>query len=61
MEIMGMTDSMRKLVLDGASGSTLYQQAVNEGMTTMRESAVRKALDLQIPASEIVRVFAQED
>lgn len=61
MEIMPMSDPLRNLVLDGASGAALYQQAVSEGMSTMRESAIRKALDLQIPASEIVRVFAQED
>ncbi|MBI1333761.1 MAG: type II secretion system protein GspE [Armatimonadetes bacterium] len=61
MEIFGMTDEMRKLVLKEASANELYDLARREGMVTMREAAINKALDLQVSLSELHRVFSQED
>ncbi|MBS1726022.1 MAG: type II/IV secretion system protein [Armatimonadetes bacterium] len=61
MEIFGMTDEMRKLVLKEASANELYDLARREGMVTMREAAISKALDLQVSLSELHRVFSQED
>lgn len=61
MEIFAMTDAMRAEVLRGSSGSLLSELAQREGMMTMRESAIHKALELQISSSEIMRVFAEEE
>lgn len=61
VEIMTMTEAMRSLVLSGAPGSELYAKAVEEGMMTMRDAAIQKALSHQISTAEIVRVFAQEE
>ncbi len=61
LEILPMTERLRGMVLERASGPELMVQAISEGMIPMRESAVRKALDFQISIDEIVRVFAQED
>lgn len=60
MEIVPMSDDMRKMVLRGTSGAELYDQAVKEGMITMRQAAIRKALDHLIPPEEIIRVFSQD-
>ncbi len=61
VEIMPMTDGLRAAVLEGVPGDELYAKARAEGMVTMRESAVRKALAGTVSGREIVRVFAQED
>ena len=61
IEIMSMSDGIRNLVLDGAAGGQVYAKACEEGMVTMRESAVRKAREGLVSPAEIVRVFAQED
>lgn len=61
VEIMSMTESLRQLVLNGATGAELTLQAVSEGMTTMRQSALRKALNYQVSAAEILRVFSEDE
>jgi type IV pilus assembly protein PilB len=61
LEILPMTEKMREMVLQRCSGQELTVQAISEGMMTMREVAVHKAMDLQVALDEIVRVFAQED
>jgi len=61
IEIMPMSDGIRGLALDGAPGAAVYAKACEEGMATMRASAVRKAREGIVSPAEIVRVFAQED
>lgn len=61
IEMFGMTDELRALVLQGVGASELYKQARREGMVTMREAAIRKALNLQVSLSEIIRVFSEVD
>lgn len=59
MEIMPVTDSLRSMMLGGAQAPHLRAKAREEGMSTMRESAVQRALDGQVSAEEIARVFAE--
>jgi len=61
LEILPMTERLREMVLQRCSGQELTVQAVSEGMVTMRDSALRKALDFLVSPEEIVRVFAQEE
>jgi type IV pilus assembly protein PilB len=61
LEILPMTEKMREMVLKRCSGQELTVQAISEGMMTMREVAVQKAMDFQVSLEEIVRVFAQEE
>jgi len=60
-EIMPMSDSLRSLVLKRAPSSEIADQAAADGMLTMREAGLRKVLNLEVPAEEIVRVLAQGD
>jgi type IV pilus assembly protein PilB len=60
-EIMPMTDNLRDMVLKGASGAELSHQAHNEGMMSMRQAAIEKALHLSVTPEEVMRVFAQEE
>ncbi|HEY0867863.1 MAG TPA: GspE/PulE family protein [Fimbriimonas sp.] len=59
-EIMSISDEMRAMVLRAASGNEIMAQAVKEGMRTMRESAIQKMLDHQVPPEEVLRVMATE-
>jgi type II secretory ATPase GspE/PulE/Tfp pilus assembly ATPase PilB-like protein len=56
-----MNEKLRELVLSGASGAELFECALATGMKTMRQSAIEKVLAGQVPASEIMRVFAMEE
>ncbi len=60
-EVMSMTDELRELVLSHASGAALHAHAIESGMVTMREAAIKKALDLTVTPEEIMRVFSQEE
>jgi len=59
-EILPMTDELRAMVLRGCAGTELMTQAVKEGMRTMRDSAIQKMLDHQVPPEEVLRVMASE-
>jgi len=61
LEILTITDKIRDMVLQGCSGPEITDQAIAEGMKTMKDCAVLKALDFQISIEEILRVFAQEE
>jgi type IV pilus assembly protein PilB len=61
MEVLPITDSLRSMILKEASAMELYQQALSEGLVTMKQAAMRKALDLTVPAEEIIRVFAEDN
>ncbi len=61
VEIVTMNEKLRELVLSGASGAELFECALATGMKTMRQSAIEKVLAGQVPASEIMRVFAMEE
>ena len=60
-EIMPMTDTIRAMVLKRCSGAEISAEAVVEGMITMRQSGLRKVLDLDVAPEEMARVLAQED
>jgi len=61
LEILAITEKLREMVLQGCSGPEITAHAVSEGMATMKDCAIRKALDMQVSLEEIIRVFAQEE
>ena len=54
-EILAMTESLRKLVMQGAPGTDLKSQALEEGMTTMRRNGMLKARDGVTTPIEVIR------
>ncbi|CAN5578488.1 N/A [soil metagenome] len=60
-EIMRMTEALREAVLRGGSGVELSHIAIQEGMQTMRQSAMRKMLELQIAPDEVLRVLSNAE
>jgi len=55
-EMMGMTDSLRELILSGASAIELKRQAIADGMKTLRQSGIEKVADGVTSIEEVMRV-----
>ena len=60
-EVMPMTDSLREMVLSRASGEQIKDQAMKDGMMTMRQSGIRRMLEGYTTPEEITRVLFVED
>jgi type IV pilus assembly protein PilB len=54
-EVMEITEELRELILVGASGHELRRKAIDEGMTTLRQSGLRKVKDGVTTLEEVVR------
>ena len=54
-EVMPVGEAIRELVLMGASGSEIKNQAITQGMKTLRQSGLSKVLDGSISVAEILR------
>ena len=57
-EVLKMTEHLRQLILRGGSTTDLFRMAKQEGMLTLRESAIRKALEGVTSVDEVLRVTA---
>ncbi len=54
-EVLEMSETLKDMVLTGASAIELREQAIKEGMITLRRSGCRKVLDGVTTIEEIVR------
>jgi type IV pilus assembly protein PilB len=54
-EVMPVGEAIRELVLMGASGSEIKNQAITQGMKTLRQSGLSKVLDGSVSVAEILR------
>ena len=57
-EIMPMSESLKKLVVEKADANVLKEQALDEGMYFLRDDGIRKVLEGQTTLAEVVRVTA---
>ena len=55
-EVMRFDESLKEMVLQGASAAELKAAAIRNGMATLRASGIKKALDGVTTTDEIVRV-----
>ncbi|MBL8608868.1 MAG: type IV-A pilus assembly ATPase PilB [Myxococcales bacterium] len=55
-EVMRFTDTLKEMVLQGASTADLKAAAIKGGMSTLRMSGIRKALEGVTTTEEILRV-----
>lgn len=60
-EIMRVSEKIRELILAHAPESEIKEQAVREGMTTLRQSAVLKVLEGITSVDELFRVTVQDE
>ncbi|HVN71709.1 MAG TPA: type IV-A pilus assembly ATPase PilB [Desulfomonilia bacterium] len=54
-EVMPVTESIRELILMGASASEIKTQAISQGMKTLRQSGLTKVADGTTSVAEILR------
>ncbi|KAF1081399.1 MAG: Type IV fimbrial assembly, ATPase PilB [Candidatus Rifleibacterium amylolyticum] len=59
-EVMMMSERLRDIILNGGSTDDIRRQAIEEGMLSLRESALRKALIGMTSLEEVVRVTMGE-
>jgi len=55
-EVMKFSDSLKEMVLQGASTAELKAAAIKQGMITLRASGIRKVMDGVTSTEEILRV-----
>jgi type IV pilus assembly protein PilB len=55
-EVMKFSDSLKEMVLQGASTAELKAAAIKQGMLTLRASGIRKVIDGVTSTEEILRV-----
>ena len=60
-EVMPVTDKIRRLVLTKAPAAEIARQAVQDGMVTLRESAIRKMALGLTSFSEVLRATTDGD
>jgi type IV pilus assembly protein PilB len=58
LELLVVTDEIERLVLDGATVESIHRAAVEQGMVTLRQSGLRKALEGETTLEEVLRVVA---
>jgi type IV pilus assembly protein PilB len=60
-EVMKISDQLRDAVLRNVGGMALKEIAIADGMSTMRESGVRKVLEGETTIDEVARVLMSEE
>jgi len=56
-ETLEMTDDIKKIILEGGSSDDIEAAAIKEGMTTMLENGIEKALSGVTSLEEVIRVI----
>jgi len=59
-EVMPVKDELKELILQGASGADIKKEAVRLGMSTLRQSGIKKVMDGVTTIEEILRVTFED-
>ena len=57
-ELMPMTEEIERLIIEGGSVDDIHRMAVSQGMVTLRQSGLRKAMEGETTIEEVLRVVA---
>ncbi|MDA8366840.1 MAG: ATPase, T2SS/T4P/T4SS family [Actinomycetota bacterium] len=57
-ELMPITEEIERLIIEGGSVDEIHRLAVSQGMVTLRQSGLRKALEGETTLEEVLRVVA---
>ena len=58
VELMPMTEEIERLIIEGGSVDEIHRLAVAQGMVTLRQSGLRKAMEGETTLEEVLRVVA---
>ena len=57
-ELMPMTEEIERTIIEGGSVDEIHRLAITQGMLTLRQSGLRKALEGETTLEEVLRVVA---
>jgi type IV pilus assembly protein PilB len=57
-ELLPMTEEIERLIIEGGSVDEIHKLAVSQGMLTLRQSGLRKAIEGETTLEEVLRVVA---
>jgi type IV pilus assembly protein PilB len=57
-ELMPMSEEIERLIIEGGSVEDIHRMAVSQGMVTLRQSGLRKAMEGETTLEEVLRVVA---
>jgi type IV pilus assembly protein PilB len=58
LELLVVTESVEHLIIEGGTADDIHRLAVEQGMVTLRQSGLRKALEGETTLEEVLRVVA---
>jgi type IV pilus assembly protein PilB len=57
-ELMPMTEEIERMIIEGGAVEEIHRLAVSQGMLTLRQSGIRKAIEGETTLEEVLRVVA---
>ncbi len=57
-ELMPMTEEIERMIIEGGSVEEIHKVALSQGMMTLRQSGLRKAIEGETTLEEVLRVVA---
>ena len=58
LELLVVTEEIERLIIEGGTADDIHKLAVEQGMVTLRQSGLRKALEGETTLEEVLRVVA---
>jgi type IV pilus assembly protein PilB len=58
LELLVVTESIERMIIEGGTADDIHKMAVEQGMVTLRQSGLRKALEGETTLEEVLRVVA---
>ena len=58
LELMLVTEEVERMIIEGGTADDIHRLAVEQGMVTLRQSGLRKALEGETTLEEVLRVVA---
>jgi type II secretory ATPase GspE/PulE/Tfp pilus assembly ATPase PilB-like protein len=55
---MPLSEEIERVIIEGGSVEDIHRLAVSQGMTTLRRSGLRKAIEGETTLEEVLRVVA---
>jgi type IV pilus assembly protein PilB len=58
LELLVVNEDVERMIIEGGTADDIHKLAVEQGMVTLRQSGVRKALEGETTLEEVLRVVA---
>jgi type IV pilus assembly protein PilB len=58
LELLVVTEEVERMIIEGGSADDIHKLAVQQGMVTLRQSGLKRALEGETTLEEVLRVVA---